>query len=98
MDFRAYGKKAAKKVKGGLENAGGGDLLGELDEGNVDVIEDPSTGTAAKSENVPADDDLPDRDDMIESMEADMQHARNRRTKDDDDGLGMVDDDLDDLL
>jgi len=92
MDFRAYGKKAAKKVKSGLEDMGDGDVLGELDEGNLDVIDNPTTGTAAKKEDVPV-----DRDDMVESMEADMQHARNRRKKDDDD-MSMLDDDLDDLL
>jgi len=100
MDFRAYGKKAAKKVKSGLDNAGGGDLLGELDEGNMGVIDNPTTGAAATKTDLPVDrdddDDMPDRDDMVESMEADMQHARNRRKGDDD--MAMLDDDLDDLM
>jgi len=100
-------------VPGGAKKAGekSAGVLGALGEGGSNVIDDIESGggidvvdTSSKSASggldpfTMSDDNVPDRDDAIESIEADIQHERNRR-KGDDSGLGAdmsgFDDDLD---
>jgi len=53
---KKYGKRAAKKGKDALMNAGDGDLLSEMDKANMDVVNDPTTGSNLRAERVGNDD------------------------------------------
>jgi len=82
MDLKSGAKKAAKKVKSGLMDAGDGDLLAEMDGGEFDVVRDPSTGASARKEDVPYEGRMEAEADDRESM---ME-------------MDALDNDLDDLM